>query len=156
MSLIAIILFILVLFGIAPASEPAVQNAPVTPPATVSASPEPAWTQVDIDGIQGVIVDTSAVGGFGLPTPYWTPTLADVTAAESAIAESEGALDHLRQYAGFTEDGDRKILVNGFCSAEANWQAEIVFVLDGGECYFSAVYNVDTSELENFAFNGDA
>jgi hypothetical protein len=29
-------------------------------------------------------------------------------------------------------------------------------VLDGGECYFSAVYNVDTSELENFAFNGDA
>jgi hypothetical protein len=103
-----------------------------------------------------VIVAPDDVNGFGLPEPYWAPTANDIAAAESAIAAAEGDLEHYRQYAGFTEDGDRLLLVNGFCNAEPDWTSRIVFVMDGGECYFTAIYNVDTEELESFMFNGDA
>jgi hypothetical protein len=154
MSLIAIILLILAFFGLGSfASSGEVVSEPAATVVVVEATP---WEPVELDGIQGVIVAVDAVGGFGLPEPYWSPSQADVAAAEHAITALEGDLDHYRQYAGFTEDGDRKIMINGFCNAEPDWTSQIVFVMDGGDCYFTGIYNVETADLEVFMYNGDA
>ena len=123
--------------------------------------PEPAdgWLPVSFEGFEGVIVPAEAVEGdlWFQSEEAWTPTEADVVAAEAAIEDDQGPLDHMRQYVGITEGGERKVVVNGFCDAFGqNWQAELVFVMDGGDCYFTATYNVDTAELENFMFNGEA
>jgi hypothetical protein len=154
MSLIAIILLILAFFGLG--SFTSSTEVAIEPAATVVVVESDWWELVEVDGVQGVIVAPSDVAGFGLPEPYWSPTATDVVEVEKAISESQGELEHYRQYAGFTEDGERKILVNGFCNAESDWTSEIVFVLDGGECYFTAIYNVETAELESFMFNGEA
>ncbi len=157
MSLIAIILFILAFLGFGYFSvEPEVAVSPSVEVIEVTEAPAPGWTLVELDGFEGVIVAPEAAAGLGLDEPYWAPTVSDVTDAEAAIAEAEGELDHTRQYAGFTQDGERKIFINGFCTDEPNWTQDIIFVLDGGECFFTAIYNVDTAELESFAFNGEA
>jgi hypothetical protein len=121
--------------------------------------PADGWTPVSFDGFEGVIVPAEDVEdeGWFSSDEAWTPTEEDVVAAEAAIEAKQGPLDHMRQYIGITQDGERKIFVNGFCDAwETNWQAELIFVNDGGECYFGATYNVETGELESFVFNGEA
>jgi hypothetical protein len=123
--------------------------------------PEPAdgWIPVSFDGFEGVIVPAEDAGedGWFSSDEAWTPTEEDVVAAEEAIEAEQGPLDHMRQYIGVTQDGERKIFVNGFCDAwETNWQAELIFVNDGGDCFFGATYNVETGELESFTFNGEA
>lgn len=156
MSLIAIILIILAFFGVGTfAAEPVAVSTVSAVPAIVEELAE-GWTLVEVEGVRGVIVAPEAGAAFGLSEPYWAPTVADVADAEVAIAEAEGVLDHTRQYAGFTEDGERKILVNGFCTEEPYWTHDIVMVMDGGACFFTAIYNADTAELESFRFNGDA
>ena len=157
MSLIAIILLILAFLGFGFfTTEPEVAVSTVSPATAVVEAPADDWILVEVEGVQGVIVAPEAAAGFGLSEPYWAPSVVDVANAESAIVGDQGELDHRRQYAGFTEDGDRKILVNGFCSDESYWTHDLVFIMDGGECYFTAIYNVDTAELESFSFNGDA
>ena len=154
MSLIAIILFIIAVFGLG--SFTSTSEVAMEPAATVEVVESGLWELVELDGIQGVIVAPADVNGFGVPEPYWNPTQIDIAEAERAIAEAAGELEHYRQYAGFTQNGDRMLLVNGFCHAEPNWTSQIVFVMDGGECYFTAIYNVETASLESFMFNGDA
>ena len=114
------------------------------------------WVAVNVNGHPGVIVPADYAVNFGTGAEeFWMPTESDVVNTELAITEEEGDLAHLRQYAGIVEDGDKKVFVNGFCDdAGRNWYAEIVAVDDGGECFFSALYNVDTGELEYFRFNG--
>lgn len=132
--------------------------------ATAEAAPSQwVWEEVSVGEIQGVIVPEEAASSLLFGTypdlefgDYWTPTLMDVEAAEAAIAAEQGELDHMRQYAGFIEDGERKVFVNGFCDAlGVDWTTERVLVDDGGDCYFTAVYNVDQDELEMFRFNGE-
>lgn len=123
--------------------------------------PDPAdgWLPVSFEGFEGVIVPAEAVedDGWFDSDEAWTPTDEDVIAAEDAIASEQGQLDHMRQYIGITYGGERKVFVNGFCDAFGqNWRAEIVVVMDGGECFFGATYNVETGELESFMFNGEA
>lgn len=124
-------------------------------------SAAPGWTPVTVNGITGVIVAPNAVDDFGLwfgtEVETWKPTLADVQAAEDVVTQDQGELTQFRQYAGFVEDGDRKILINGFCDTFGfNWYRSVVIVMDGGDCFFQAVFNVETGELERFAFNGNA
>jgi hypothetical protein len=154
--IILIIILILGFFGIAVADEP-----DCGPDGCVAVEETtPAWQPVSINGLEGVIVaeaDGPQFDIFVTADGYWTPAVADLEAAEAAIAADQGALDHLRQYVGYLEDGQRKILVNGFCDPFGYaWQAEPVFVMDGGDCYFQAVYNVDDAELESFSFHGEA
>ncbi len=158
MSLIALIMLILAFLGFGFFTvEPDMAVSTVEVVTEVVEAPASGWTLVDVEGIQGVIVPADAAAGFGLGESYWTPTVTDVAKTEAAIAENQGSLlSHTRQYAGIVEDGERKILVNGFCSDEPNWMSQPIVVLDGGECYFTAIYNVDTSELEQFTFNGVA
>ena len=95
---------------------------------------EEPWEPVFFDGFEGVIVPASAAPQFMLDGG-WTPTLEQVTAAEVAIADAEGELDHDRQYVGFTEDGEQKIHINGFCDDFGqDGRQTPIFVMDGGEC----------------------
>lgn len=152
MSLILILIIAFFgLFGFASTESDIVVSTPVI----VEVHPE-EWDSVAVGEIEGVIVPEGFGADFGLPSPFWTPSVSDIIAAEEAIAEEEGELDHFRQYVGFTEVGDQKIYVNGFCNEEPNWRSQTVFVMDGGDCFFSASYNVDTGELDYFRFNGDA
>lgn len=122
------------------------------------------WEVVSVDGIEGVIVpewDADRLISRTYPDlagdVYWTPTVADIEAAETAIAAEQGALTHRRQYAGFTENGARNVYVNGFCEGfDSKWTTQPVRVEDGGACYFTAIYSVDGDKLEMFRFNGEA
>lgn len=126
--------------------------------------PAQVWQPVSIGDVDGVIVgsgDASLfVDSLGLDLDddaYWRPAVADVEAAEAALTDEAGELDHMRQYAGYTEDGERKIFINGFCDAlGVDWRERPVFVDDGGECFFTAIYNVESGEVERFQFNGQA
>lgn len=137
---------------------------PIAPTAGVDGITGIGWERVSVDGIEGVIVPAHDAGSLVSRTypdlagdDYWTPTLADVEAAEAAIAAEQGDLTHRRQYAGYAENGERKVYVNGFCEGfDSKWTIQPVRVEDGGECYFTAVYNVDRDELEMFRFNGEA
>ncbi len=129
---------------------------------TAAVYPDGGWEEVTVGEIRGVILPMRAAGSLvhgarpEIPEEdYWTPVLADVELAEAAIAGDQGALEHMRQYAGFIENGERKILVNGFCDAfGVDWMSEPVRVDDGGDCFFTAIYNVDRDDLEMFRFNG--
>jgi hypothetical protein len=121
------------------------------------------WEEITVGEITGVIVPEAAASSLLASTfpelrngDFWTPTLMDVEAVESAIAAEQGQLDHMRQYAGFIENGERKVLVNGFCDAMGiDWTTERVLVDDGGDCFFTAIYNVDRAALETFHFNAE-
>jgi hypothetical protein len=129
-----------------------------------------AWTPVVINGHEGVVLSPGAVpemlGSYGMATQMddtWVPAEADLRAAEDELAQHMartpglGAemLDARRQYGGFVEDGERKIFVNSFCADFDDWRSDIVYVLDGGSCFWQAVYNVDSGTIEliwvNFA-----
>ena len=114
------------------------------------------WIAVNTNGHPGVIVSEEDAGIFGTGAEsFWMPSASDIVNVELAIQQDQGDLAHLRQYAGVIEDGERKVFVNGFCDDTGrNWQAEIVAVDDGGDCFFRAMYNVDSGELEYFRFNG--
>jgi hypothetical protein len=152
--LIIIILIALGAFGFGVAVETDCQSAEDRCIATVTAS---SWMPVEVDGVSGVIVTGEDGPRFFAADAFWTPSIDDLEAAELAIASAQGDLDHLRQYVGFIEGGQHKIYVNGFRDAVGiDWMSELVFVEDGGDAFFQAVYNVDTGELERFQFNGEA
>jgi hypothetical protein len=115
------------------------------------------WNIVEIDGVQGAIVTETNGPLFIDSDAYWTPSVVDIADAETAILQDEGELGHTRQYVGFLEDGQRKISINGFCDDMGyDWEHEPVVVDDGGDCFFTAVYDMETGALEWFTFNGDA
>jgi hypothetical protein len=116
----------------------------------------PGWEAVTVDGHEGVILSEEDALRFSWDAEdAWMPAVADIEQAEAAIREQEGDLGHKRQYLGWIVDGERVIYVNGFCDdLGRNWHVEYIAVDDGGDCFFSAMYNVDTDELEYFSFNG--
>jgi hypothetical protein len=156
MSIIILIIIVLIwFFGFATADEPdcAGEGEGCAAPSAVVT----IWTPVTVDGIDGVIVAGEDGALFVEAESWWAPTTDDISAAEEAIATGQGLLDHQRQYVGFIEDGERRVLVNGFCDAFGlDWRSQPILVADGGECFFEAVYNVDSGELERFQFNGEA
>jgi len=130
-----------------------------------------AWTPVMIDGHEGVILAEDAVpeliGTYGLASTAessWTPTEAVLQAAEDALVRHMGRtpglgahmLDVTRQYGGYVENGERKLFVNAFCADVDDWRSEVVYVLDGGDCFWQAVYNVDRGEIEAIWVNFSA
>jgi hypothetical protein len=118
----------------------------------------PGWEPVRVNGIDGVILPANAGEDFLIEaTEFWKPDVALVEKAEFALEAEQGFLSHYRQYVGFEDevDGTRKILINGFCDAgSTNWYRTPMIVMDGGDCYFNAEFDVETGEIDSFAFNG--
>ena len=52
--------------------------------------------------------------------------------------------------------GEKEVWVNCICSLQnhANWRKSIVFVLDGGPCYFNLKINLTKNTLYDFGVNG--
>lgn len=157
-------ILVLLIFGFVAfvQTDDQVATAPAT---TVTiAAPGAEWRSVTVGEVEGVIVASEDaplfVDSLGLDldeNAFWRPSATQVATAEAALAEEAGALDHTRQYAGFMESGDRKIFINGFCDDHGiDWRQQPVLVDDGGDCYFTAISNVDTGEIERFRFNGES
>jgi hypothetical protein len=124
--------------------------------ATVSAPPPSS--PVTINGNPGVILDVSL---YGRDTDRWTPSEADLQAAEDAVltapsGDREPVIEGYRQYVGIVENGERKIVINSMCQQVDDWETSYIEVMDGGACFWNAVYNVDTGELESLIVNGEA
>lgn len=121
--------------------------------------PEREWTSVRVGPNEGVILPASAAPDLLSWTGaeaegFWYPRYEHLVAAEDALRDQSTGF---RQYAGFIEDGERKIYINAFCDDPGmDWKREVVFVLDGGDCYWQAIFNVTTGEVEMLIVNGEA
>jgi len=55
------------------------------------------------------------------------------------------------------EKGEKEIWINGFCDDfDSDWKRDIIYVFDGGNCYFSIKLNVLTGECLAIGTNGYA
>jgi hypothetical protein len=141
-------------------------------------SPESAssWTPVDGAGYRGVIVSAADVEDFMRAmtgeegAQGWEPTADDIAQLEaklpSFLSSAPNAAPDLgtriasyfRQYAGLIDsDGRQTIFVNAFCdTVTSDWQTEPVLVMDGGDCFFTVTYNVETGTFTGLTINGEA
>src|ERR1700747_3073582 len=105
--------------------------------------------------------------------PFWTPSTDDVAQLERALPSyirsanipSAGKIftsirNYRRQYIGYTKDGEKWILVNGFCDEywrkRDSWHHNIVFVFDGGACFCRARYNASKAHFDGLEINGES
>jgi hypothetical protein len=63
-----------------------------------------------------------------------------------------------RQYIPvINKKGDKEVWVNCFCStSDSTWKQNVVFVKDGGNCYFNLVINLTNKSFYRFTVNGEA
>lgn len=63
-----------------------------------------------------------------------------------------------RQYvAVLNSKGEKEVWVNCFCRAEnQDWKKNLIFVEDGGNCYFNLKINLTTGQYYELMVNGDA
>jgi hypothetical protein len=65
---------------------------------------------------------------------------------------------YYRQYLPvMNENGEKEIWINCFCNAmEIDWRENLIFVLDGGNCYFNLKINLSKQTYYDLIVNGDA
>lgn len=130
-----------------------------------------AYTPVS-DGIfDGVIIPETDARGFDPRADgYWTPAKEDIFALEAGLADFlrqaaperspelwQKQTTYKRQYGGIIRDGHRLVYTSFFCDAEGTeWRTRVMFVLDGGDCYFQLTYDVDQKQYGDLIVNGDA
>jgi hypothetical protein len=63
-----------------------------------------------------------------------------------------------RQYVAILNSkGEKETWVNCFCVAgNQNWKKNLIFVKDGGNCYFNLKINLTTGQYHDLMVNGDA
>jgi hypothetical protein len=63
-----------------------------------------------------------------------------------------------RQYVGvLNTKGEKEVWVNCFCETRnQDWKKNIIFVKDGGNCYFNLKINLTTDKYYELIVNGDA
>ena len=53
------------------------------------------------------------------------------------------------------EKGEKEIWINGFCDNKGtDWKKEIIFVFDGGNCFFEIRLNLTTEECLAIGISG--
>jgi hypothetical protein len=103
-------------------------------------------------------------GESGSPTEtHMAPVKSGLRQHMQALAKQQGismpAWDtYTIQYEGTIESGQRRITIRGSCVVPENLdpQRTPIIVLDGGPCFFFAVYDVATNSYVRAFFNGDA
>lgn len=130
-----------------------------------------AYTRVRSGSVEGVVVPEQDAPTLDLQAQgYWTPAEADVQALEAGLVTFlqasppqaspmlwEKQSTYRRQYAGLLRDGQRLVYASFFCDTLGeDWQREIVFVLDGGDCYFQITYDVERGTYGNLMVNGES
>jgi Cu2+-containing amine oxidase len=123
----------------------------------------PAYVVLLLDQMKAVTVDSN----------YRPATLSPIEIAEleklleKCVADHNKALpknsfdyidltQHKRQYVpSFNKNGEKQVWVNCFCSAmSVDWKQTIVFVMDGGSCFFNLVINLSKKECLQLQVNG--
>jgi hypothetical protein len=86
--------------------------------------------------------------------PMCAPALSNDLASNLILA---GRKDYMRQYLGIIEGGEEIIYANFFCTDhETDWHNEFVFVMDGGDCFFSVKHNPGSGEFFDLSVNGES
>ena len=102
----------------------------------------------------------------------WEPTLGDMNDLEANLAQIttlsnsdpdpsrriDNPAEYYRQYVAVRIDGKRRIYLNALCSVDqdANWRKRLIVVLDGGKCFWHAMYDPSTRTFSNLTVNGRA
>lgn len=63
-----------------------------------------------------------------------------------------------RQYVAIINSkGEKEVWINCFCNTwDKNWKTNLIFVHDGGNCYFNLKINLTTRKYYELMVNGDA
>lgn len=111
---------------------------------------------------------------FPAEAEYWSPTEADIRALESGLPaylqENKSAfymtetliwerLDgYNRQYVGIVLEGRKVIYASYLCmnGADTQWKEQLIFVADGGACYFQFKFDTFTGEFFGLLVNGES
>ncbi|MGO9336623.1 MAG: hypothetical protein ACLPY1_03850 [Terracidiphilus sp.] len=102
----------------------------------------------------------------------WQPTKVDLDGLESNLPQissmkvlgwdSKIHIDHpdryFRQYVAVLVAGRREVFVNAFCDGQSfpDWRERLVVVIDGGTCYWQALYDPATKQFSNLMINARA
>jgi len=142
----------------------------------ISATPNIRVTTATYDG---VIFDmdnaAQAEIGYELDYPfehYWTPNADDVAELEArlipyleqTVREQDrnynfwrNLATYKRQYFGVLKATDPYIWANYFCEADiGDWEHNLIIVADGGNCFFSVLYDVANQQFSDLRINGQA
>jgi len=159
--------------ALSPIATPLRAASPTLPTPTPTTAPIEANQLVTTDTFEGVIFSQNKASDdkmvYGAET-YWTPTEADILALEeklepylqqAAPQDYPGPLKSLsaykRQYVGFVAEGKSLIFVNFFCETHGvDWQQELIFVSDGGSCYFELNYEPQSGTFSDLSIHGEA
>ena len=95
----------------------------------------------------------------------WTPTKEDILELEDHIKAYIKELpsnslmpltEYKRQYAGAIINHHRLLYGNFFCQAfKVDWHKDPLVVMDGGNCFFQVIYDLDTQDFVSFNINGE-
>jgi hypothetical protein len=100
-----------------------------------------------------------------LLSPYWKPTLSQLSSIDRALLKrftdqprAYDFQDYRMQVLGFTnEKKEPKVFVNGFCKYYwqifTDWRSTLVDVNEGGECFFSMTYDPRRMEIDWLQFH---
>ncbi len=131
---------------------------------------------VKTDEYEGVIIPREKAGDFmkafsGMTEKEtWTPDKNEIIKLEARIksylkkaaAKRSPNLwsklaTYKRQYVGVVRNGRRMIFINFFCqSFDIDWKTTPVAVDDGGDCYFTVLYDSASATFSELRINGEA
>lgn len=179
LNVVRLCVLIAVLAGCGMVSTP--PTATPVPTSTATPAPTPTVEKtnqlITTKDFEGVIFAQASAEQMGLDfvvgkkvDGYWTPDRDAVLTFEQRLGPYlqqaapqtyPGPLRDInvyrRQYVGILVNGQRVIFTNFFCTTDDfDWQREIVFVLDGGSCYFEVKYDVETGEFYDLSIHGEA
>ena len=161
-------------------------RTPEGAPADVFRNPQPRAGADGCIQVTGTVVSGNGYSGYIMPPELasgtadyflntgstdvlaFTPTEAMVAEAEAAlpvyVAASPRATERIinelatyqRQYLGFTTADGSVLVINAFCDSSYDPAGNVVVVMDGGDCFWQAVYDLTTHAFTYFSVNGNA
>jgi hypothetical protein len=103
---------------------------------------------------------------------FWKPTSDDVLLIEKNIIDFliqnsqefywqppvwQRLDEYKRQYIGLEREGRKFIFGNYFCeNGDEDWRKELMFAIDGGECYFQVEFDLESGSFIRLHVNGES
>jgi hypothetical protein len=153
-----------------PIPSPLAEPTPTSSVPSIETQPS-GYTAASGPGYDGVIVPEADAAGFGMSADsYWTPAVADIQSFEQGLVEflretsperspdlGQRQTTYKRQYAGLIRNSQKLIYASFFCDTfNESWRRQVFVVMDGGDCFFQVIYNLDEEKYEGLMVNGEA
>lgn len=103
---------------------------------------------------------------------FWTPSVDDIQLIEGKIVDYltqnankffwqppvwERLDEYNRQYIGLERGAKKIIFGNFFCeSGKQDWKKDLIFAIDGGECYFQVEFDLESGLFSSLRINGES